>query len=141
MTVHLLKLCVGVDSVEMLRDAQAARLREEGGVPYVTGFTRRKPRRASEIAGSGSLYWVIRGVIRVRQRILDFADATDADGQVYCELRFEPELVETEPRAHRAFQGWRYLSGKDAPADLRRVAGDDILPAELAEELRFLGLL
>ncbi|MEM8916093.1 MAG: DUF1489 domain-containing protein [Pseudomonadota bacterium] len=140
MPLHILKLCVGVEDAEMLKTLQKARLREEDGLTFVPGFTRRRPRRAAEIIEDGSIYWIIRGVIQVRQRILDMVDAVDDDGSAYCQFRFEPILVTVEPRAHRPFQGWRYLTERDAPADNEGREGDEF-PPEMAAELRFLGLL
>lgn len=141
MSVHILKLCVGIEDIEMLREAQAGRLRQADGRAFVPGFTRRKPRRALEIIGSGSIYWIIRGTIQVRQCILDLVDAVDGEGTPYCELRLDPDLVAVEPRRHRPFQGWRYFKHSDAPPDLNRVEGDDEMPAEMAAELRILGLI
>jgi hypothetical protein len=90
----------------------------------------------------GSLYWVIAGRIRVRQRLIGLVARRDDDGVPRCELRLDPRLIEVSPRHHRPFQGWRYLAAKDAPADLAggRARGDKLPPA-LEEELRALGLL
>ena len=65
MPLHLLKLAVGVDDLDQLRRLRAARLAERGG-NWV--WTRNRPRRAEEVLAGGSIYWVIRGQIRVRQR-------------------------------------------------------------------------
>lgn len=140
MTVHLLKLSVGTTDVESMRANQARRARRENGIRFVPGFTRRKPRRALEIAESGSIYWVIKGSILVRQRVLDLVDAVDQNGEPYCEFRLDSDLIEVVPRPHRPFQGWRYLKEADAPPDLASF-GEDEMPAEMAAELKFLGLI
>jgi hypothetical protein len=148
MTVHLIKLCVGVDSVEHLARLQAARLekaRRENpkARPTLRHVTRSTPRRAEELLGGGSLYWVIRGAIRVRQRVVAIETAAKADGTPACGLVLDAELVATEPRLFRAFQGWRYLDAGGAPADAGRVRSmaGEALPPEMAAELRVLGLL
>jgi hypothetical protein len=90
----------------------------------------------------GSLYWVVKGVVRCRQRLLGFETVADDDGDSYCRFYVEPALVETRPRPLRPFQGWRYLKPQDAPPDL--ASGDatgDALPDHLMAELRDLGLL
>ena len=100
------------------------------------------PRRGAELIDTGSLYWVIRGVIQCRQKILDLQAVTGEDGVKRCRIVLDPELVAVEPRPRSAFQGWRYLQGKDAPRDLAAIGGDDDpMPAEMRRELAELGLL
>lgn len=143
MTVHLLKLCVGVDSVEQLA---ASQLRRRAGQSEEVNVhvTRNTPRRADEVLDGGSLYWVIRRRILVRQRIVRLQAIEGADGRTRCGLVLAPELVPVEARPHRPFQGWRYLEAADAPADLPVSAGDGILdpmPEHMIRDLRELGLL
>jgi hypothetical protein len=145
MTVHLVKLCVGVETVQDLRDWQAARLRSlaaAGEPAELRHRTRQTPRRRDDILAGGSLYWVIKGLVLVRQRILDLAPATKDDGTPCCGIVLDVELVATRPQPRRAFQGWRYLDAADAPADLRALedAKDD-LPPGMREELRELRLI
>lgn len=137
MPLHLLKYAVGVSDLDHFRRLRAAR----GGGPIVTVRTRRKPRRAAEIVAGGSLYWIIKGFIEARQRVLSIDDGTDDDGQPLCLLRLDAALVQTVARPHRPMQGWRYLDESAAPADLSAAGGDDDLPPSLARELRELGLL
>lgn len=136
--VHLIKLCVGVDEVRQLQDFQAARLARGEELRHVT---RNRPRRDDEVLGGGSLYWVIKGAIRVRQRIIGLDPVQTEDG-MKCALVLDPELVLTEAWPRRPHQGWRYLEAKDAPPDMPQGegAGDD-LPAELRAELRDMGVL
>jgi len=139
MALHLRKLCVGVDSVEQLEQFQARRLKR--GEP-LKHDTRMMPKRRDEIVDGGSLYWVIKGLIQVRQPITDITPEVDADGRGFARLHLAPELIRVAPRGHRPFQGWRYLEAADAPEDLggRGGEGDD-LPAEMQAELRALGIL
>ncbi|MCC7046881.1 MAG: DUF1489 domain-containing protein [Alphaproteobacteria bacterium] len=140
--LHLIKLCVGVSDIAELGDWQKERRRKLKR-RYNIHVTRSFPRRSEALLAGGSLYWVIGGRIRVRQRLIGLVARRDEDGIPRCELRLDPKLVEVSPRPHRAFQGWRYLETKDAPPDLSasgRRRGDKLPPA-LEEELRALGLL
>ena len=140
-TLHLLKIAQGIESPAALRRAQLRRLRAAAnGQGRLAHFTRNRPTRADELLAGGSIYWVIRGYISVRQRLLDIAGATSASGVQGVELVFHPDLVATEPRRHRAFQGWRYLDADRAPPDRTAVVDPD-LPDALARELGRLGLL
>lgn len=140
--LHLLKMAVGVADLDELRRIRAARLKERGG-NWV--YTRNHPRRAEEVLAGGSIYWVIRGQVRVRQRVAGFRSERDDSGRAYCLIEVDPELVPTLSRPWRPFQGWRYLTPADAPPDVRS-GGDAGLeteapPAEMLAELRALGLL
>ncbi|MDH3195780.1 MAG: DUF1489 family protein [Hyphomicrobiales bacterium] len=145
MTLHLVKLCVGVDTVEDLQGWITFRLQEKrraGETPEQFHTTRMMPRRGDELLDGGSLYWVIRGNVQVRQQLLELRPFRDADGIRRCKLVLEPKLVLTEWQPRRAFQGWRYLAPKDAPRD---IGGDEAriaaLPPKLRRELAELGLL
>ncbi len=145
MTLHLIKLCVGCDSVkdleDWIREKQRERKRKRQPPEHVHR-TRMVPKRADELTGGGSLYWVIRGQVMCRQRLVDVRPYVDREGVGRCELVLEPKLVPVEPRPWRAFQGWRYLEAKDAPRDLDRSApGVRNMPEALRRELRELGLL
>jgi hypothetical protein len=143
--LNLLKLSVGSDSVKDLDDWIREKLkdRKKRGLPREhLHRTRMVPKRAGELTDGGSLYWVIRGAIMCRQRLIDVRPFVDKDGVGRCHLVMEPKLVLVEPRPYRAFQGWRYLAPKDAPRDLDRAApGARDMPETLRRELRELGLL
>jgi hypothetical protein len=145
MAVNLLKLAVGVDSLAHLARLQRARLdraRAAGQPGELRHFTRNTPRRAAEVVAGGSIYWVIGGRIRARQRILRIERSHDADGAPRCALVLDPEIVAVELAPHRPFQGWRYLDVGDAPPDRPgHKETDAAMPPELADELRILGLL
>jgi len=143
--LHLIKLSVGCDSVKDLDDWIREKLkdRRKRGLPREhLHRTRMVPKRADELTDGGSLYWVIRGAVMCRQRLVDVRPFVDKDGVGRCHLVMEPKLVLVEPRPRRAFQGWRYLEVKDAPRDLDRAApGAREMPETLRRELRELGLL
>ena len=144
MTLHLIKLAVGVETVRHLGELQKARLaaqRAQGEKARLRHLTRMTPKRVEEIA-AGSLYWVIRGVIQVRQRILGLAAATNDRGEPRCAILLDRKLVRVRPRGHRPFQGWRYLKAEDAPPDAGRFDPEEApMPAEMVAKLRDLGLL
>jgi len=146
MPLHLIKLSVGTDSIEDLEDWIKLKLKEQKkrGVkkPERIHTTRMVPKRAEEILNGGSIFWVIRGEILCRERILDIRPFVDKDGVGRCRLVLDPKCIPVRPRPYRAFQGWRYLDDKDAPPDLSRVArGAANMPEPLRRELRELGLL
>jgi hypothetical protein len=141
-SVHLVKLCVGVGSIDELKAWQAGRLKDlkrRGRKPELMHVTRQTPRRAGELVDGGSLYWVIKGYIAARHRILALRAVT-RDGAPACGIVYDPALVVTLPRFRSPFQGWRYLNPEDAPPDARASRGGD-LPEALKVELAKLGLL
>ena len=144
MALHLIKLSVGSESVESLAAWIAARVadrREAGLAEEYIHTTRMMPRRRRELLDGGSIYWVIRGAVLARTRLIDIRPITDAQGIGRCQLVSEPVLVPTRPQPRRPFQGWRYLRGEDAPEDLPPAAGEEAMPEEMRRELIRLGLL
>jgi hypothetical protein len=135
MTLHLVKLCVGAATPEDLRVWRASRA-AAGHRPIV--HTRQTPKRAREIMDGGSLYWVFRGVILIRQRVLAIETVGEGASR-RCEILIDEAMVRTEPQPRRAFQGWRYLAPKDAPADLSDVDAG-ALPSDFARRLREAGV-
>ena len=139
--LNLVKLCVGVSDVAHLHDLQAARA---AAGHILCHRTRNFPRRANELRDGGSLYWVIAGAIVVRQPITDIVEDVRADGVRCAAILLAPDLVAVAGRPMKAFQGWRYLTGDDAPADLidgAEAVGEAGLPDAMRRELRKLGLL
>lgn len=145
MTVHLIKLCVGADSIADLADWQTKhrRAKTAAGETCVVHTTFQAPKRQFELLDGGSLYWVIKGAVTVRQRLVGFADGHKQDGSRCCLLQLDPELVPVSPVPRRPFQGWRYFNPDDAPLDLSSDASRDIaaMPAKMRKELAALGLL
>ena len=137
MTLHLIKLCVGCDSLAELQAWQKDRLAKRKRLEHKT---RMSPKRGDELLAGGSLYWVIKGRISARQRLIALDPAVDDEGVACCALVLDPKLVPVEPRAHRPFQGWRYFKSEDAPKDLKRLKSGE-MPPELRETLADLGLL
>ena len=145
MSLHLLKLCVGAESIGDLEDwidQRLADMRLAGETPEQRHTTRMVPKRVDELTDGGSLFWVIRGQIAARQRLVDVRPFTDADGIGRCHLILMPKVIAVQPRPCRPFQGWRYLPHDSAPPDLDRIGRDLMtLPEPLRRELSELGLL
>jgi hypothetical protein len=145
MPLHLIKLCVGCDSVRELENWIKQKLkdkRKRGERPEHIHRTRMVPKRAAELVDEGSLYWVIRGEVSCRQRIRDVRPFRDKNGVGRCGIVLDRKVVLVAPRAYRAFQGWRYLAAIDAPRDLDKAApGAAAMPEKMRRELRELGLM
>lgn len=129
MALHMIKLCVGAHAIEDLADWQLGRMaaRKKAGqapLPYHTTF--QSPKRQQELLDGGSLYWVMKGIITVRQRFVAFEEGAKEDGTPCCVMVLDPELVPVRPVPRRAFQGWRYLTAEDAPPDLGKGMGNGI---------------
>jgi hypothetical protein len=143
MPLHIIKLCVGCDSLSDLADWQKKRLKQKrakGQKPELVHVTRMTPKRADEVLDGGSLYWVIKGQIAARQKLFALRPVKK-NGVPHCGLVYDKTLVPVALRPRRAFQGWRYLEAKDAPADLAKTKGAKGLPEVLQRELAALGLL
>jgi hypothetical protein len=145
MPLHLVKLCVGCDSVADLEDWIKLKLKEKkrrGQKAEHIHTTRMLPKRADELTDGGSLYWVIKGQITCREKILDIRTTIGKDGIRRCQIVMDGKVKLVEPRPRAAFQGWRYLEDQDAPRDLSRAApGAARMPEAMRRELRELGLL
>jgi hypothetical protein len=137
--IHLLKLCVGIDSVADLRRWTLLRGEKNPGAVHAH-VTRMRPSRAEELLAGGSLYWVIKGQISARQKLIGLEDFVGSDGIRRCALQLEDDIIGVRPRLCRPFQGWRYLKAEDAPPDLGS-SGEADLPEELRRQLSELGLL
>ncbi len=143
MVLHLIKLAVGVDDLAHMKKVQAARRKQRRQAPRSPHwvYTRNTPRRSEELLDGGSLYWVVRGVIRCRQELVGFDDDFDREeARKYCRIKVKRALVRTAPVACKAFQGWRYLEPDRAPPDLSHGDTTD-MPVEMAADLKRLGLL
>jgi hypothetical protein len=151
MALHLIKLAVGIESVAHLRERQRQRLAEQsrngagnGGEPRLRILTRNMPRRGDEIVGQGgSLFWVVKGHVLVRQTITGIEAVTQGEGNRRCAIYLDPTLVGVRSRRSRPFQGWRYLEADRAPVDAGGSGsdGDNEAPPEMAAQLRDMGLL
>jgi hypothetical protein len=145
MTLHLVKLCVGATSIEDLAawQKQNRRRKTRDGKACVYHPTYQSPKRQAELLDGGSLYWVMRGIILVRQTLVGLKEGTKDDGTPCCHILLAPPLIPVRPTPRRAFQGWRYLDADDAPADLKSGKRDQIavMPAEMRKRLADLGLI
>lgn len=144
MPIHLIKLCVGCESPEELETWISRRLeerRQRGEAVEQYHVTRMIPRRSEDLLDGGSLYWVIKGMVQCRQRLIDIRPFVDSEGVSRCRLVLEPVVIRTEWQPRRPFQGWRYLNPEDAPADLPSSPENSELPDDLRRELTELGLL
>jgi hypothetical protein len=141
-SLHLIKLAVGVSSVQALKEYQQNRYREQKRKKQPIEFvhvTRQTPKRAEELLADGSLYWVVKGYVSAHQRIVELRPLI-LDDVVHCGIVLAPEVIRTVPRPRRPFQGWRYLHDTEVPPNLE---GDDIddVPESMLRELSELGLL
>lgn len=135
MPLHLIKLCVGADTPDDLR---AWRESTEGRSRANRVHTRQTPKRAAEIVDGGSLFWVFKGVVLIRQQVLGIE--TLGEGVLKrCEIQLDSPMIRTAPQPRRAFQGWRYLEAKDAPGDLPTDESGEMMSPDLARQLRELG--
>jgi hypothetical protein len=142
MKLHLIKLSVGSESLADLKEWQSLRLKEmkaKGRPAELIHITRQMPKRADELLDGGSIFWVIKGWIVARQKLLELRPMK-RDGVPHCGIVYDKKFVPVQWRQRRAFQGWRYLEGKDAPRD-RAEGGLDDLPEDVRLELAALGLL
>ena len=133
MAIHLIKLCVGAETI---RDLEVWQQRVMRDYPKPVHHTRMTPKRRDEILAGGSIYWVIKKMIRVRQRIVDVRTLDDGGGRSMCELVFDPELIPLVPRRKKPFQGWRYFKPADAPPDLVAGAKQSDVPPDLDAALK-----
>jgi hypothetical protein len=139
--VNLIKLSVGSESVESLIEWQRSGSRQIRDGQYYH-VTRMWPRREAEILNGGSIYWVIKGEILARQRILGFEEKIREDGIRRCAIVLDRELVRVTPTLKRPFQGWRYLDPADAPRDMTPGREDEAaLPEGLNRALAEIGVL
>ncbi|MFZ9501486.1 MAG: DUF1489 family protein [Beijerinckiaceae bacterium] len=145
MALHLVKLCVGADSIRDLEEwiaLKLATMKKRGETPEQFHTTRMVPKRVAELLDGGSLYWVIKGQIAARQELLDVRPFTDAAGVGRCNLVVKPVVTPVTPRRQRPFQGWRYLPAHEAPPDMTGgLAEVADMPDSMRKELRELGLL
>ena len=147
MPLHIVKLCVGATFIDDLAEWQKGRLaaQKAAGIKPQRLFhtTFQAPKRQADVLDGGSLYWVIKGLVSVRQRLIGFDEGHKDDGKPCCLLLLDKALIPVRPTPRRPFQGWRYLDADDAPPDLRGNARDTMaeMPPAMRKELAGLGLL
>lgn len=135
--LNLIKLCVGEDSPATLEEWQQRRY----GDQPARHVTRMWPRREAELIPGGSIYWVFKGMVLARQKLIRLEEQIGEDQIRRCALILDREVIRTRPLPRRPFQGWRYLPGEDAPEDLPQTRQtEDTLPPDIARELADMGL-
>ena len=119
--LHLIKLCVGCDSVSDLESWIKQKLKEKRrrGQKVEHIHTTNDAEARDRIDKRRLLYWVIRGQIACRERILDVRAFVDKDGIGRCRVVLDGRWYFVEPRPRSAFQGWRYLEAKKRRAICR----------------------
>src|ERR1043165_4066125 len=95
MPLHLIKLCVGADSVGDLEAwiKQKLKALKKGARREHIHTTRMVPKRADELIDGGSLYWVIRGQIMCREQIAAIRPFVDKEGVGRCRVVLVPKVV------------------------------------------------
>ena len=144
--VNLVKIAVGVTSVEELSLRQTEFLKKinDKNFPFFYHSTRMMPKKYEDIISNGSLYWVIKGAICARQKVLDIVKFEDTDGKKRCKIFLAPEIVKTKPVRKRPFQGWRYLKKHITPQDLNepiKTTFDSNIPLDVQKQLLEMGVL
>ena len=142
MTIHLQKLSVGTESIETLQvwqDSVVARRVKQGLSPHHEHVTRMTPKQREALLDGGSIYWIIKGQMQCRNKIIDLEEVRTSDGRKACAILMEPVVIPVVPTPRRPFQGWRYLRPEDAPLDISVANGGAELPAALRTKLVNLG--
>ncbi len=142
MAMHLQKLSVGSTGIDSLQDWQntmVARRAARGLLPCHEHVTRMFPKQKEALLDGGSIYWVIKGVIQCRNKIIGLEETRNGQGLKACSILMDPELIPVQPQPRRAFQGWRYLKPEDAPPDLTTIEGAESLPPTLRNKLVEIG--
>jgi hypothetical protein len=135
--IHIVKLCVGIESFEDLEQRLATR-----GGATLGHVTRMRPKQEEALLNGGSLYWVIKGAVQARQEIKALEEVIGDDGIKRCRIVLKLPLIRTQNAPRRPFQGWRYLKPEDAPTDMPKGREhEDELPLEMAQKLADLGLI
>ncbi len=143
--INLIKLSVGSESFHSLHQWQQMRRAEnlvQYGVAEHWHITRMFPKRKTELLDGGSIYWVFKGVIQARQKIIRLDEVTGDDGIRRCKIILDEDFRATAAWPKRAFQGWRYLKPTDSPPDvITPLKTDENMSEELRQSLFELGLL
>ena len=146
MHINLMRPCVGIGSPEELYDFQKSHRieRDKDGTPYTFFTTRNTPKRAEELINGGSVFWITKSAMRMRQSIINVETLLDEDGKKFCKISTDPEIMLVVPKSQKAFQGWRYLPAEKSPNDLHPLDphhAQNQPDEKMAKELAELGLL
>jgi len=89
MTIHLQKLSVGSESIQTLQDWQklvVRRRKAKGLSAHAQHVTRMTPKQKEGLLDGGSIYWVIKGMIMCRNKIIDLEETRTSDGRKACAI-------------------------------------------------------
>ena len=139
-----MKLCVGAERPDDLVHWQ-----RRFGDGHAVHVTRMWPKREGELLAGGSIFWVFKGVMLARQRIVRLDEHRHDDGIRRCALILDRVLARTGTDRLLVSESdildgiaWRYLHAQDAPADMvRGREGDVALPPQMAAALAEMGLV
>ena len=141
--MNLIKLCVGAQNVSDLYNWQKNRLINYKGLGNNATFfiTRMRPKRENDILNGGSIFWVFKGLILARQKIIGFDNFMSEDNISRCKVILNSKIILTDAYHKKSFQGWRYFSQQEAPKD-REIFSDEKtqLPLKIEKELSELGI-
>ncbi|MFL2801476.1 MAG: DUF1489 family protein [Paracoccaceae bacterium] len=141
--VNLIKLCVGNQNVSDLYNSQKNRIihHEKSDLPATFFITRMRPKRENEILNGGSVFWVFKGLILARQKIIGFEDFVSKDTIKRCKIILDRKIILTDTHQKKPFQGWRYFKEQDAPKDREIFSEDKLqLPLKIEKELSEIGI-
>ena len=133
MTIHLKKLAVGISSIEELHQRQKDIISRYDEIIHIT---RNRPQKATDLIDGGSMYWVIKRQVKVRQRIIEVKELITNEGKKSAGIILENKLVKVRPTPMKPFQGWRYYKIEEIPPDI----DDDVFSDDFNNELSKLGL-
>ena len=138
MTYNLKKIAVGIETIERLRIRQEMLFNTYGKIMHTT---RNMPKPKEQLIKTGSIFWIIKRNVLVRQKILDIISVIRDDGSKGCEIELDKNLVRVIPTPMKPFQGWRYYMVDDIPPDLNlgNLENEDF-PENINSELIKLGL-
>ncbi len=138
MTYHLKKIAVGIESIDRLRIRQQTVKSTYGKIIH---STRNMPKQKDDLIKTGSMFWIIKRNVLVRQKIIDIVSVIRNDGSKGCEIELDKNLIRVIPTPMKPFQGWRYYATDDIPPDLNiSDIENENLPEKINAELIKLGL-
>ena len=141
--VNLIKLCVGAQNVSDLYNWQKNRIIYQKNLknPATFFITRMRPKREAEILNGGSIFWVFKGLILARQKIIGFDNFMSEDNISRCKVILDRKIILTDAYHKKPFQGWRYFSQQEAPKDREIYSNEKTqLPLKIEKELSELGI-
>ena len=138
MSYHLKKIAVGIASIDRLKIRQRMIFETYGKIIH---STRNMPKQKADLIKTGSIFWIIKRYVLVRQKIVSIVPVIRDDGSKGCEIELDKNLIKVIPTKMKPFQGWRYYLENDIPKDLNLYDHEDEeIPEQIRLELIELGL-